>query len=293
MKATVKLLTNYEYKKQFLPGVSDQVLLNKAKLQVHRIETYLRSIVMPVLPYRTSFNFLIFVTRGFVRQQLETATFTVEAQHVLNIQQGCVTRTLELSADVEGFFVSYENDIITGFSLKKADLVFFHTSPFGLCNRHTVLWLTRALELLEEELHASDPSLEVGSSLFQAILLKIIRTENKDTKAVNRLLDLVYQFRELVKENHTDHKNVLFYANQLNISENYLNKCVKEVTGKPPKQWINEISILHSQILLQDGSRDVAGIAFELNYHSPSYFTRLFKKVTGYSPTAFRAQMEK
>lgn len=55
-----------------------------------------------------------------------------------------------------------------------------------------------------------------------------------------------------------------------------------------PKQWINEISILHSQILLQDATRDIAGIAFEMKYKSPSYFTRLFKKVTGYSPSDYR-----
>lgn len=292
MKSSIKLITNYEYKKQFLPDISATVLSDEAKLQVYRIENYLRRIVIPVQPYRTSFNFLIFVTRGFIRQQLETATFKVETNQVLNIKQGSITRTLELSDDVEGFFVIYENEIITNLTLKKNDLVFFYTSPFSILNKYTVQWLVRLLELLEEELYAADRTMEIGISLFQSILLKMIRTENKETKGVNRSLDIAFQFRELVKKNHIEHKSVLYYAGQLNISENYLNKCVKEVTGKPPKQWINEISILHSQILLQDSSRDIAGIAFELNYQSPSYFARLFKKVSGQSPSAFRLHME-
>jgi AraC-like DNA-binding protein len=137
-------------------------------------------------------------------------------------------------------------------------------------------------------LYSAGQNIQVGISLFQSVFLKIIRSENKEQKAANRSLDIAFQFRELVKKDHIEHRNVLYYAGQLNISENYLNKCVKEVTGKPPKQCINEISILHSQILLQDCSRDIAGIAFEMNYQSPSYFTHLFKKITGHSPSQYR-----
>ncbi|WP_201747926.1 hypothetical protein [Chitinophaga vietnamensis] len=44
---------------------------------------------------------------------------------------------------------------------------------------------------------------------------------------------------------------------------------MKEATDKPPKQWINEVNILHSQILLQNVTRDIASIAFELNFNPP------------------------
>lgn len=293
MKSSVKLITNYEYKKLFLPDVSAHVLFNESKLQLYRIERYLKSIVIPVKPYRTSFNFLIFVTKGHIEQQLETSTFTIKANQALNIKQGNITATLALSNDVEGFFVVYENEIITDLSLNKKDLVFFYTSPFLILDDHTVRWLVRLFELLEEELYTGDHIIEIGISLFQSILLKIIRTESKGPKILTRSLDISFRFRELVQKNHIEHKSVLFYANELNISENYLNKCVKNATGKPPKQWINEISILHSQILLQDCSRDIAGIAFELNYQSPSYFTRLFKKITGNSPSDYRLNMFK
>ncbi|WP_197086599.1 helix-turn-helix domain-containing protein [Sphingobacterium sp. IITKGP-BTPF85] len=130
---------------------------------------------------------------------------------------------------------------------------------------------SKMLELLEEELFTEGKVMEICVSMLQCILLKIIKTDYEVKAPMSRQLDIAFRFREVVQKFHTDHKNVLFYANLLHISENYLNKCVKEATNKPPKQWINEISILHSQILLQDATRDIAGIAFEMKYKSPSY----------------------
>lgn len=292
MKSSIKLISNYEYKKLFLPSVSAHDLFNESKLQVYRIENYLKSIVIPVSPYRTSFNFLIFVTQGSVKQQLETSVFDVKANEALNIKQGNFTATLSLSDDVAGFFVVYENDVITDIALNKKDLSFFYTSPFLILNNVTFEWIVRAFILLEEELFSADRVMEICTSLFQSILLKIIRTENKGNEVLSRARYISFHFRELVQQHHIAHKTISYYSNELRISDNYLNKCVKDATGKPPKQWINEISILHSQILLQDQSRDVAGIAFELNYQSPSYFARLFKKVTGFSPSEYRLHIE-
>ncbi|WP_232816091.1 helix-turn-helix domain-containing protein [Chryseobacterium capnotolerans] len=52
---------------------------------------------------------------------------------------------------------------------------------------------------------------------------------------------------------------------------------MKSVTQKSPKQWINEIDINYSKALLHS-SKDIAEIAYELNFHTASHFTQLFKK---------------
>lgn len=289
MKANSKLISNYDYKKMLLPDVTHHDLFNYSSLQSYRIENYLKQILIPVSAYQTTFNFFIFVTKGWIRQQLENSIFQVNTNEALNIKQGNYTATLELSEVVEGFFVVYENEIIDKIALSSNDLNFFYTSPFLIVKKTTLSWVIKLFELLEEELMDTESNKAICISLFQSILLKIIRTENKNYHALSHVSSIAFHFRELVHKHHVAHKEIGFYAQALNLSDNYLNKCVKETTGKPPKQWINKISIIHGQILLQDNSKEISEIAFELNYQSPSYFSRMFKKVTGLTPSEYRS----
>ncbi|WP_121966518.1 AraC family transcriptional regulator [Myroides sp. N17-2] len=287
-KPSIEILNNYQYKKLFLPHLDDSYLKNDNKIQVYRLEDYLRGILMPVIPYRTTFNFLILLTNGDMTQYLDSGAYTLSKNEIINVKNGNITATLSLSDDIKGYFVVYENDVITDISLGANDLKFFTMNPYVKLNEVNASWVSRILDLLEEETLSEQRDIEICVTLLETVLMKVIRVDMEKKTPMSRQLDIAFRFRELVQKFHIDHKNVLFYANLLHISENYLNKCVKEATNKPPKQWINEISILHSQILLQDKSRDIAGIAFELKYNSPSYFTRLFKKVTGYSPSDYR-----
>ncbi|MBV7530736.1 AraC family transcriptional regulator [Chitinophaga sp. sic0106] len=288
MRSSVKIFSNFEYKRQFLPGISRQVLLNDAQLQVYRIEQYLRDIVIPVLPYRTSFNFLIFVTKGHIVQQLETDSHRLAANSLLLIRQGAITATLEISKDAAGFFVVFENEVVENLALHGQLFNFFFVSPFVQVPPQAVKWLSSLIILLEEELALKNSSLDVAIGLFRPMLQKIMVAAGEQRPKRSRTLELALHFRELVQQHHLQQKQVAFYAAELNISENYLNKTVKQATGKPPKQWINEVNILHSQILLLDSSRDISSVAFELNFQSPNYFARLFKQVTGETPTQYR-----
>jgi AraC-like DNA-binding protein len=104
----------------------------------------------------------------------------------------------------------------------------------------------------------------------------------------DRQSQITMLFKELLYKNFTKNRDVKFYAHSLSVSENYLNRCVSHITNKPPKQHINEMVIVHSKLLLQDGSKDISQVAFELNFSAPSYFGRLFKQLTKQTPTEYR-----
>ena len=90
---------------------------------------------------------------------------------------------------------------------------------------------------------------------------------------------------------HVEHKAVSFYVDKLSVSVNYLNRCIQQTMGTAPKEWINKVSISQSQLLLQDFTKCISSVAFELNYDDPSYFGRLFKKVTRLTPSEYRASI--
>jgi AraC family transcriptional activator of pobA len=80
------------------------------------------------------------------------------------------------------------------------------------------------------------------------------------------------------------------YAKNMNVHANYLNRAVKEVTGKPTTAHISERIISEAKALLQHTDWNIADIAYALGFEYPTYFNNFFKKLTGTNPKSLRAQ---
>lgn len=80
------------------------------------------------------------------------------------------------------------------------------------------------------------------------------------------------------------------YAKNLNIHANYLNRAVKEVTGKPTTVHISERIISEAKALLQHTDWNISDIAYALGFEYPTYFNNFFKKNTGTNPKSLRIQ---
>ena len=286
----LKIFTNYEYKRDFLRTLSPHTLYNDHNLQLYRLQDYLRDILIPVIPYRTTFNFFFFVTQGHIHQQVDHNVYQVQTGQCLTVNQGRITSTIAISQDIEGYVAVYEDEVLTNFLIAHGKIGQFNPSPFINLENYDVQALLASCILLEEELKHNQHRTPVYLHLFYSVLARIAYCSLEEPGWLSRDLAILFKFKELVQHNHIQHKSVGYYANQLSISENYLNKCVKRTTGKSTKQWINETSILYSQILLKDPKMDVAQIAYDLNFQSPSYFARLFKKITGQTPTEYRVK---
>ncbi|WP_228098775.1 AraC family transcriptional regulator [Pedobacter sp. MC2016-24] len=95
-------------------------------------------------------------------------------------------------------------------------------------------------------------------------------------------------FKSLLEQNFKSVKSPAEYAGSLNLSASYLNECVHETTGHSVSFHIRERVFLEAKRLLFHSSKSVKEIAAELGYDDFSYFTRLFTKVAGMTPIAFR-----
>lgn len=78
------------------------------------------------------------------------------------------------------------------------------------------------------------------------------------------------------------------YAKQLSLHVNYLNRAVKEVTGKPTSAHIAAHIIAEAKALLQHSDWSVAEIAYALGFDYPAYFNNYFRRATGTTPNSFR-----
>lgn len=79
-----------------------------------------------------------------------------------------------------------------------------------------------------------------------------------------------------------------FFAQKLNVTTAHLNHCLKTVTGFTITHWLQDAMITEAKKLLYYTNEDSKQIAFALGYEDHAYFARLFKKITGQAPLAFR-----
>ena len=100
-------------------------------------------------------------------------------------------------------------------------------------------------------------------------------------------LQIVHQFKNLIRQHYHHQHSVAFYAAHLRQTNNYLNIVVKEVTGKTAGKLIQDQIILSAKRLLIHSKLSSKEIAFELGFKDHSYFTKIFKKHTGVNPLAW------
>jgi AraC-like DNA-binding protein len=78
------------------------------------------------------------------------------------------------------------------------------------------------------------------------------------------------------------------YATNLNLHVNYLNRAVKETTGRSTTTHISERIVSEAKALLLHTDWNVADIAYSLGFEYPTYFNNFFKRITGTNPMSLR-----
>ncbi|MCP4520579.1 MAG: helix-turn-helix transcriptional regulator [Cytophagales bacterium] len=79
-------------------------------------------------------------------------------------------------------------------------------------------------------------------------------------------------------------------AEELNVTARYLSDSLKVETGKTALEYIHLYLIDEAKNLLLQPNVSVADTAYELGFEYPHYFSRLFKKKVGMSPSAYQKQ---
>jgi AraC family transcriptional regulator, transcriptional activator of pobA len=132
--------------------------------------------------------------------------------------------------------------------------------------------------------------------IHEAIRIQPLHTSPKHKNAATRVASL---FMELLEgqfpvENTQEPlrlRTAQDFAGGLSVHVNYLNRAVKEVTGKPTSVHIAERVAAEAKALLLYTDWSVADIAYGLGFQYPTYFNNYFKRVTGTSPKSVRKEM--
>jgi AraC family transcriptional activator of pobA len=100
------------------------------------------------------------------------------------------------------------------------------------------------------------------------------------------------RFESLVEDHHLKHLGVAGYADLLAVTPTHLSRVMRQKTGQPASAAIEARLIREARRNLAFSNLGISEIAYQLGFGDPAYFSRVFKRVTGLSPRAFRQNLE-
>lgn len=99
---------------------------------------------------------------------------------------------------------------------------------------------------------------------------------------------VVRSCEQWLKENYKQTNAITQVVEQANIPERTLKRRFKAATGATLIEYIQNLRIEEAKALLEAGQMTVDDISIAVSYEDASFFRRLFKRLTGLTPSQYR-----
>lgn len=100
---------------------------------------------------------------------------------------------------------------------------------------------------------------------------------------------VITRAKEYIQQHQAEDLSLALVARAVNTSSFYFCKMFKKVTGLNFTDYVSRVRIEKAKNLLLNPNLRISEIAFEVGFQSLTHFNRVFKKITGHSPSEYRA----
>lgn len=101
----------------------------------------------------------------------------------------------------------------------------------------------------------------------------------------------IVRAKQFIQENQAEDLSLGMVAKAVNMSTFYFCKMFKRATGLNFTDYVSRVRIEKARNLLLNRNLRISEIAYEIGFQSLTHFNRVFKKITGQSPTEYRGQL--
>lgn len=241
------------------------------------------------LRYETSPNRLVGQASDFADEATIHGTYEAEQEMLRMVREGDLNYAEQLSKMATmGNMGKLANDG-SGRQFKNAVLVcitlFSRAAIEGGLSPETAMSLTDKY-FQEVEACTTIPDLTLISKTMQRDFVERVhkcRMDHRYPKVIRHCIDYI--------ELHLEEKiNLSDLSESLGYTEYYLSRKFKEETGVSIKEYTNQKRIERASFLLANSTLSIHDISEKLKFHSQSYFTEQFRKLTGVSPAKYREE---
>lgn len=249
-------------------------------------------------PHSHDFEELVICKTGAIEHLIDFQRTLLTAPLVSFISKG-KTHTVQLLPDEqnrypEGWIFRFKSTLISEsrFQLYSAyhDFANVKLSEGEHFNRICVI-----TQMIEQESTQNPPDYSIIKSLLSTLFV-LIEAERKKlalpTPDNNQQITFK-SFLRILEDNFKRDVSVDFYAEKLNMSVRNLNLICRNIVQQSVSEIIETRKLTEAKNLIMHSNKTIAEIGFELGYNEKAYFTKVFKKKAGITPSEFRNEMKK
>lgn len=149
------------------------------------------------------------------------------------------------------------------------------------------------MQMRREDIESLEAVEEITRNKENAIgyINRIIRKalELREKAASNRYGDIVDAVAQYIEKNYADEELSLnLVASHVNFSPNHLSMIFSQQTGRTFSKYLTDYRMGKAKELLRCTGKRSSAISMEVGYKDPHYFSYLFKKTQGMTPTQYR-----
>lgn len=252
----------------------------------------------PDEPHQHDFEELIICIEGALEHFIDFKSTTSEAPLVSFVTKGKVHRAVPhlKMGQCKMWIMRFKSEFIpeTTFQLYS----YYHdqatiSMQHGACFQRMVV----LCEMMFNEMQQEHPELAIVRHLLSA-LFTMIESERRKTETggneIHKTQNTTFKnFLRILEENFRRPEGVEYYAEKLFMSARNLNLICHDILQSSVTEIIETRKLIEAKNLLMNSDKTISEIGFELGYNEKSYFTNVFKKKSGQTPTEFREEMKK
>lgn len=244
----------------------------------------------PKLPTRRSHGRLdyqlLYIASGKAHFYLDNKEEIVTAGNMIIYRPGEVQRYIYYGKDKpEVFWLHFTGNDVSNIlrSSGIADGVHMIHTGTSLEYKRIFLQIIQELKLCREDYE--EMAILYLKELFVMLHRLILDSPKKQNPLIMGEMDKAVRY---FHANYFKPISIENYAACHNMSISWFIRSFKAYTGATPAQYILSLRISNARTLLETTSYNISEISNIIGYDNPLYFSRLFKKQCGMSPTEFR-----
>jgi AraC-like DNA-binding protein len=249
-------------------------------------------------PFRMDVTACFFCISGISEGSINLKPYTANSPCMTTFLPGHIVEIKSISDNFSGLFIimssKFTDSLMENASERLPLFLSVRDNPVIPLDEETLKRLIEYFETLKRLAQAIDHPyrLEVVRYLTLAFLygssLDFYKVSNN--RKMMHKEKLVENFLNLVSIHHKRQRELKFYAPKMNITPRHLSKVIKETSGRPANDWIDDHVILEAKALLKSTDMTIQQISDELNFPSQSFFGKYFKRVTGITPSEYKGK---